>query len=78
MWAVHLSGLRSEVSVPLRGKGSVEPYRYTATLAVGSWVVSVPLRGKGSVEPANRERSTLIRFLVSVPLRGKGSVEPND
>ena len=66
------------VSVPLRGKGSVERLELFTTLTGADYPeVSVPLRGKGSVEPG--EGNAVIEFsvtFVSVPLRGKGSVEP--
>ena len=64
------------VSVPLRGKGSVERTSLTSQRSLSGILVSVPLRGKGSVELAPEKLDWWIPDAVSVPLRGKGSVEP--
>ena len=59
------------VSVPLRGKGSVEQQWEIAALGYSN-AVSVPLRGKGSVELILTHTDLVVILVSFRPLAGKG------
>ena len=69
--------VKTNVSVPLRGKGRDQPKAALAGTAQER-AVSVPLRGKGrdQLRTSFKGMSLWKRMRVSVPLRGKGRDQP--
>ena|GEM_PF-6462433 len=73
---VDLKLVSAEVSVPLRGKGSVEPASIEDGSAIAGALFPSPC-GERVLSNRRQDLSPLgMHDRVSVPLRGKGSVEP--